>query len=402
YSGTGYITKGRFSITDWLYKSLKTNKPYDVFVNELISPNKKSEGFIRGIEWRGTVNASQRTEMQAAQNISQVFLGLNLKCASCHDSFVSDWTLKEAYAFANIFSDTALEINRCDVPTGAMAGTGIIFSELGTIDSTASVDVKLKQLAKYLTAPKNGRLYRTIVNRIWSQLMGRGIVAPVDLMDNVPWSQDLLDWLASDFVENKNDLKRLIFIITTSKTYQMPSVEIKSEEELIAGDYTFRGMHRRRLSAEQFADAVSSVVHPVYHDTFKIFNPFKNSKPVKSLQYVRASLVKNDGFLTVLGRPNRENVLTERASQANLLQALELTNGSRFNSALKSGAKKWKEQCKTNREIIHSVYKKALGREPKPDEMKVALNTLGASSDAGAVEDFLWAVMLLPEFQLIH
>ncbi len=143
-----------------------------------------------------------------------------------------------------------------------MAGTGIIFSELGTIDSTATVDKKLKQLAEYLTAPKNGRLYRTIVNRIWSQLMGRGIVAPVDLMDNVPWSQDLLDWLASDFVENKNDLKKLIFTITTSKTYQMPSVEIKSEEKLIAEDYTFKGMHRRRLSAEQFADAVSSIISP--------------------------------------------------------------------------------------------------------------------------------------------
>lgn len=402
YSGTGYITEGRFSITDWLYKSLQTNKPYDIFVRELISPDKRSEGFIRGIEWRGTVNASQRVEMQAAQNVSQVFLGLNLKCASCHDSFVSDWTLKQAYAFANIFSDSALEINRCDVPTGTMSGTGIIFSELGTIDSTVTVDQKLEQLAKYLTAPKNGRLYRTIVNRIWSQLMGRGIVAPVDLMDNVPWSQDLLDWLASDFVENKNDIKRLIFTITTSRTYQMPSVEIKSEAQLIAEDYTFKGMHRRRLSAEQFTDAVSAVVHPVYHDTFKIFNPFKNSQPVKSSPYVRASLVKNDRFLTALGRPNRENVLTERASQANLLQALELTNGDRLNTALALGAHKWKEQYKTSQEIIQSVYKKGLGREANQDEMKVALGVLGSAPDDGTLEDFLWAVMLLPEFQLIY
>ncbi|MDZ7647369.1 MAG: DUF1549 domain-containing protein [Cytophagales bacterium] len=87
YTGTGYITEGRFAITDWLYESLKNNKPYDQFVRELISPDKRSEGFIRGIQWRGTVNASQRVEMQAAQNISQVFLGLNLKCASCHDKF---------------------------------------------------------------------------------------------------------------------------------------------------------------------------------------------------------------------------------------------------------------------------------------------------------------------------
>jgi hypothetical protein len=232
--------------------------------------------------------------------------------------------------------------------------------------------------------------------------MGRGIVAPVDLMDNVPWSQDLLDWLASDFVENENDIKQLIFTITTSQTYQMPSVEIKREEELTAEDYTFKGMHRRRLSAEQFADAVSAVVNPIYHDTLKVFDPFKNSNAVISVPYVRASLVKNDGFLTALGRPSRENVLTARGSQANLLEALELTNGNRFNTVLESGAKKWKAQFNTSQEIIHSVYKKALGREPDPEEMSVALKVLGRSPGDDAVEDFLWAVMLLPEFQLIY
>ena len=185
-----------------------------------------------------------------------------------------------------------------------------------------SVDEKLSQLSEYLTAPANGRLYRTIVNRIWGQLMGRGIVAPVDLMDNIPWSQDLLDWLATDFVANGNDLKNLIYKITTSRTYQLPSVEVMSEEKLIADDYVFKGMHRRRLSAEQFSDAVSAIISPIYPDTIKAFDPAVVSpSPVES-PFVRASLVKNDGFLTALGRPNRENVLTSRSSQANLLQAL--------------------------------------------------------------------------------
>jgi uncharacterized membrane protein/mono/diheme cytochrome c family protein len=402
YSGTGYITGGRFAITEWLYEALKTNKPYDVFVRDLISPDKRSEGFIRGIQWRGTVNASQRVEMQAAQNISQVFLGLNLKCASCHDSFVSDWKLRDAYAFANIFSDSALEISRCDVPTGEFAGTKIIFSELGTIDSTVSVDEKLKQLATFLTAPENGRLYRTIVNRIWAQLMGRGIVAPVDLMDNVPWSQDLLDWLASDFAENGKDLKDLIYKITTSRSYQTPSVEVSGEEDLLSEDYVFKGMHRRRLSAEQFADAVSTIISPVYPDTLKAFDPSKKFNVEESRPYARAALVKNDRFLTALGRPNRENVLTSRSSQANLLQALELTNGDRFNEALGSGARKWKEQYSSTEELVKAVYRKALGRDPEADELKVASGTLGGSPDRGAIEDFLWAVMLLPEFQLIY
>jgi hypothetical protein len=139
---------------------LQQNKPYNTFVKELISPAKESQGFIQGIKWRGTINASQRTEMQAAQNVSQVFLGLNIKCASCHDSFISDWKLEEAYAFANIFSDTTLEINRCDKPTGKVAGRKILFQELGEIDAQAVTSERLKQLAEFLVQPKDGRLYR--------------------------------------------------------------------------------------------------------------------------------------------------------------------------------------------------------------------------------------------------
>jgi hypothetical protein len=78
YSGTGYITGGRSSITPWLYESLTKNKSYDSIVHQLISPSEPSAGFIKGIQWRGTINASQRVEMQAAQNVAQVFLGLNL------------------------------------------------------------------------------------------------------------------------------------------------------------------------------------------------------------------------------------------------------------------------------------------------------------------------------------
>lgn len=401
YTGTGYITGGRFAITEWLYDALKSNKPYDSFVRELISPDEKSSGFVKGIRWRGTVNASQRVEMQAAQNIAQVFLGLNLKCASCHDSFISDWKLSDAYAFANIFSDSTLEINRCDKPTGKFAGTRVIFEELGTVDSTLSVEDKLKQLADYLTAPKNGRLYRTIVNRIWAQLMGRGIVEPVDLMDNEPWSQDLLDWMATDFVDSKHNLKDLIFTITTSRTYQLPSVGVKSENDLIAADYTFKGMHRRRLSAEQFADAVSSIVYPVYSDTLRGHKPIKDLDAEMNYPFARASLVKNDPFLTALGRPNRENVSTSRSAQGNLLQALELTNGDAFNAALDAGARKWHSQFSKSADLVTEIYMQALGRAPTKQEQETAIKILGTDPEVADVEDLLWSVMLLPEFQLI-
>src|SRR5262249_6003766 len=107
YKGTGYIDGGRQQISNWLYTALFDNLPYDRFVAQLINPapGAGAEGFSKGFTWRGVVNASQSTPMQAAQNISQVFMGVNLKCASCHDSFINDWQLADAYGLAGIYAD---------------------------------------------------------------------------------------------------------------------------------------------------------------------------------------------------------------------------------------------------------------------------------------------------------
>lgn len=401
YDGTGYITGGRFGISKWLYASLNDNKPYNWFVKELISPTKESEGFVKGIKWRGTINSSQRTEMQAAQNVAQVFLGLNLKCASCHDSFISDWKLADSYAFANIFADTLLEINRCDKPTGKIAGTRMLYPELGEIEVNASTEKRLRQLADLLVQPKDGRLYRTLVNRMWAQLMGRGIVELVDAMDNLPWSQDLLDWLAADFVANGYDIKKLIYTIVTSKTYQLPSSSVKEAGDMMANDYKFTGMVRRRLTAEQFTDAISSAFSPMYADSAIVFK--KLPEDIKSrLPFPRAAFVKNDPFLTSLGRPNRETVSTSRTSQANLLQALELTNGAKFTETLKAGAKVWKTKYPTSDSLVTELYRKALGRAPAPKELAAAKKILGAAPTEEGIQDLVWAIALVPEFQLIY
>ncbi|WP_339877450.1 DUF1549 and DUF1553 domain-containing protein, partial [uncultured Algoriphagus sp.] len=403
YTGTGYITGGRYNISDWLYTSLKDNKPYDQFVKELLNPTEKSKGFIEGIKWRGTVNASQRTEMQAAQNVGQVILGLNLKCASCHDSFISDWKLEESYAFANIFADSTLEVSRCEVPTGKMAKTKILWEELGDIDSAASRTEKLRQLADRLVQPANGRMYRTIVNRVWKQLMGRGIVEPVDEMDNEPWSQDLLDWLASDFVENGYDLKELIYQIASSKIYQSQSIGYESYDEVMADDYRFNGMVRKRMTAEQFSDAVSEIVYPLFTEEEIKYNPFQLQQPeLATPSFARASLVANNPFLTALGRPNREIVSTSRDAQGSLLQALELTNGERLNSALQKGAEKWNTQLSDPVQITEELYLKALNRKPNEKELAIATTALGTKPDAGKIQDLFWAVILLPEFQMVE
>ncbi len=255
YRGTGYIDGGRKQITDWLYAALYDNLPYDRFVSELVSAAPGAEGFTRGFVWRGVVNASQMPPVQAAQNVAQVFLGTNLKCASCHDSFVNRWRLREAYALAAVFADGPLEINRCDKPTGKTAEPACVFPELGRIDAAAPKAERQRQLADLLTRREDGRLARTIVNRLWAQLIGRGLVEPVDDLDQPAWHADLLDWLANDFVAHGYDLKHTLALIATSRAYQLPAVPAAPAEK----GYVFAGPHVKRLTAEQFADAVAAL-----------------------------------------------------------------------------------------------------------------------------------------------
>ena len=256
YRGTGFIDDGRRQITAWLFRSLYDNEPYDRFVHELVSPVKGAEGFVKGIEWRGVVNASQRREMQAAQTTAQVFLGTNLKCASCHDSFVSQWTLADSHGLAAVFADGPLAVYRCDKATGEHARAAFLFPELGTIDANAPRAVRMKQLADRITDPKDGRLAATVVNRFWARLMGRGLIEPLDNMEQDSWNPELLDWLAADLIDHHYDLKHTLEIICTSRTYQLPSIGEPRPGEAIA---EFRGPLVRRMTAEQFIDAISTL-----------------------------------------------------------------------------------------------------------------------------------------------
>lgn len=251
-----YHGGGGKPITGWLKASLTENKPYDQFVRELINPVGGSDGFIKGIAWRGTVNASQVTEIQAAQNVAQVFLGLNIKCASCHDSFINDWTLKQTYAFAAIFAGGPLDIHRCNKPIGEKVAPAFLYPELGKIDLSVPPEKRIEQLAAIMTSPGNGRLARTMVNRLWAVFFGRGLVEPVDEMDNPAWNQDLLDWLAVDFAEHGYDLKHTMNLLLTSQAYQRLSVPLDPD----ADEFVFRGPEIRRMSAEQFLDGLDQIV----------------------------------------------------------------------------------------------------------------------------------------------
>jgi hypothetical protein len=254
YTGTGFITGGRKQITPWLHRALVDNIPYDRFVRELVAPSDASRGFIDGIVWRGEVNSSQTVPIQFAQNVGQTFLGINLKCASCHDSFVDRWKLQETYDLAAVMAPDRLELFRCDKATGTFASPGWPFAELGSIDGAKPPAERLEQLARLMTDPGNGWLSRNLVNRIWAKLMGRGLVHPVDALRTRPWNEELLDWLAADFVASGYDTKHLLERICTSEAYGSVTPAVEGQPQ--GKDYVFRGPLPRRMTAEQFTDAL--------------------------------------------------------------------------------------------------------------------------------------------------
>ncbi len=546
YIGTGYIDGGRAQITDWLYAALETNMPYNRFVSELVDPKPESAGFVKGIVWRGVVNASQTPEMQAAQNISQVFLGINLKCASCHNSFISSWKLADAYGMAGIYIGKPMEMVRCDKPTGQTAPVKFLYPELGGIDSSAPAPMQRTQLAALLTNPGNGRLSRVLVNRIWTKLMGRGLVEPNDDMDRKPWSPDLLDWLSDDFARNGYDIRRLMLQITTSQAYQRPVMSLKTER---TPNFVFTGPAVKRMSAEQYSDAVSTLTgqwrqpaqlvrivngEPQLASNAQGVVQFKSpvmksgsvdidfdctgakvlmlvvsdggngnsfdwadwadarvltpggetkltsmkrqaattgfgqvetnrnvsKKPIRlgdktftngigvhansvltyvlpegvtrfratagpdtgaieqagsttsvqlcvitgdlSLLQARASLTTSDALMRALDRPNREQVVTQRATVATTLQALELTNGQTLAAMLSQGAERWSHTARTPDNLVNGLFQQALGRLPSIAEKQAALDLIGSPVRKEGMEDLLWALVMLPEFQLVY
>jgi hypothetical protein len=378
-------TASRKSISKWLLASLESNVPYDRFVAKLLDPASPSDpdGFLIGVNWRGAVSASQTPALQAAQNSAQIFLGINLKCNSCHDSFISKWKLKDAYSLASYFSkDEKLELYRCDVAQHKYATPGFLYPELNRTVPSDSMADRRATAAAIFTDPRNGRLPRTVVNRFWERLLGRGLVENVDEMDGEPWSPELLDWLSADLVEHHYDMKHLIGTIIESQAYQLAAVDNNGKP---VKHYVFRGPEIRRLTAEQFSDAIASIT-----GDWHVAPPSANEQPEKTdpklpetrtanlssptllpkeSLFRRVSLTNNDdvpaghqakpeydaplagaysrewriaanSLTRALGRPIRDQVFSTRDTQATTIQAVELVNGETLTHWLSRGARK--------------------------------------------------------------
>lgn len=427
YQGTGYIDGGRKQITDWLYDSLYKNKPYDEFVRNLISPkDPASEGFIKGIVWRGDNAVVQQAPMQAAINLSQVFLGLNLKCAACHDSFINDWSLSQTFALANVFSDEPMSQVRCETDLGIPADYGFLWPELGSVDGTRPRAERMAQVASLVTRRENGYFTRTIVNRVWALLMGRGLVEPLDSIDLEPWYPAMLDGLALDFIANNYDLRHLIRTIATSQAYQWKAVPAS---EIAGGPYVFQGPTVRHLSAEQFYDALASLTG-VWQPNPKFILPqdqtpeeiarqealakkaaggiTEGAAPDSNTvagrkQQVRAWRVPVDPLMKALGRTAREQVTTHRQTQGTTLQALEMSNGTALFQQIQLSAEALRTEWPgTSEGLVIALYQHGLQRTPSVEEVQLARELLGEPLRQDGLEDLLWSLAMLPEFQLIY
>ncbi len=353
--GVSYFseTAGRKSITEWLVPALQSNLRYDEFVGRLINPAAPGdpEGFLTGVNWRGETSAAVTPWMQASQNTAQVFLGVNLKCTSCHDSFVNRWKLKDAYGLAAYFSpEPRLQMYRCDVAQDKYAEPGFIFPELSRAPASAALADRRAAAAAIFTDPRLGRMPRTFVNRVWQRLLGHGLVANVDEMDGEPWSPALLDWLASDFVDNGYDIRRLIKTIALSRAYQLPSVP--RAKEIDPRRYVFAGPEVRRMTAEQFADTIGAITGewgvapvkaapaPPAPPPVKGVPQIPPSQPRQAGMFAREWRVASSSLTRALGRPIRDQINSTRAADATTLQALELTNGEILSTWLSRGARR--------------------------------------------------------------
>ena len=382
--GTTYYseTAGRKSITTWLLASLQSNLPYDQFVSALLNPAPQTgpEGFLIGVNWRGETSAAVTPWMQASQNTAQVFLGINLKCNSCHDSFISKWKLKDAYGLAAYFApEPKLQLFRCDVAQDQYAEPGFLYPEINRASASLSLADRRAAAAAMFTDPRNGRLPRTVVNRIWQRLLGHGIVANADEMDGRPWSPELLDWLASDFADHGHDLKRLIGTIVSSRAYQMPSVARTAEPP--ARDYAFAGPEVRRLTAEQFADAVGSITGEWSVGRGGAAAPAGRgaaaARGTPSDPHGRANVrewqASSTNLTRALGRPIRDQVTSVRATQPTTPQALELVNGETLTRWLLTGARRMLGVLRADRPSLYN--KTVAGRLARPVAFDIDIST---------------------------
>ena len=237
----------------------------------------------------------------------------------------------------------------------------------------------------------------------------------VSAMHTKPWSDDLLDYLAVDFADQNYDLKSVIKLIVSSRAYQSQTAVLADEPG--KDEYVFQGPIVKRMTAEQFLDAIWTITDTWPQPDKKAFkiDGRKQGGQLASVlrahgpkaewkdRHVRAVFTPLDALQSSLGRPNREQVVTTRPDLLTTLEAIDLANGPALANMLQRGATNLLgRDFASSDEMLDWLYMRAFSRQPTAPERAVGRTVIGDKPTQQAVEDLLWTIFMLPEFQFIR
>ncbi len=398
--------KAVYNLDAWLRDAFRRNMPYDQFVRELLT--------ARGSTFRNgatVIFRDRREPDEITTMVSQLFLGIRLDCARCHHHPFEVWSQDDFYSLAAYFARTGHKGTGLSPPisggeeivTTAASGevkhpvTGKSMSPRPLFGTAPPVEAERdprEALAAWITSPENPYFAKVIVNRVWADLMGRGIVDPVDDLraTNPPSNGPLLDALADDFRRNGYDLKKLLRTIMTSHVYGLSSLP-KGRNAL--DQRNFSRHYRQRLRAEMLLDAVCDITN--VPERFEAMPP--GSRAVE-LWTVRSQSL----FLDSFGRPDpNQDPPCERSSDTTVVQALHLMNAPNLHRKVTNDAGRAAALAKSSRSpraIIDELYLLTYSRLPDEGERQVCLKLFEEKgrTQRQVTEDLLWALLNTPEF----
>ena len=402
-----------FKYSQWLQATISNNMPYDQFSRELLTASGSTITSPAGNYYRTAGDT-----MDAMESTAQLFMGTRIQCAKCHNHPFERWTQSNYYGLASFFN--RVERRKTDQPEEVIIwsrNSGEVHHPAdgrvmkpwvpvtGDLEIANSVD-RRAALAEWLTSPENPFFARVEVNRIWAQIMGRGIVEPFDDFrdSNPPANAPLLDALAQDFVAHDFDRLHILRTILNSRTYQADSRPNKFNRD---DSKYFSHYMPRQLTAEQLVDSLGQVAGRPKQFGLVAANTKATWLPAPDLQPHDRSKLGEADFLKVFGQPERQSVCEcDRGDDSSLGQALELLNGSFVNQLLTDGSNRLHHNVRIGRptkEVIIELYRLALSRHPSESELNRSLAYAESHSDkARALEDICWAIINKDEFLFQH
>jgi len=388
----------------WLYDVVKNDVPLTQFAHDLLTATGSTQQNAAAGYWKAS-----RDEIDATETTAQLFLGIRIQCAKCHNHPFEKWTQDDYYGTAAAFTrvgrketglpdDEMIFVKAGGEVTQPRTGKQMKVRLLleGDVDVSADQDRRVV-FADWLTNNSNPFFARSLSNRIWGHIVGKGIVDPVDDFrdSNPPSNPELLNYLAEELLKSGFSERHLIRTIMNSRVYQLSSQRNKYNAD---DEIYFSHATTRMLTAEQLLDSICAVTGQ--QEDFA-------GMPGGTKAVDLVDPPEGHKFLQVFGQPQRELPCEcERSTDSNLSQALQLINGPTVHNKLRSDAgsvHQWIVGGKTDAEIIDLLYLTALSRPPLPAEQATAQNHIKSNEDrTRSLEDVAWAVINSKEFLFQH